>query len=159
MERTFIIKGAYHKQKGQAKATKCFPSLNDLISKATFSHNAYNDMKQKFQRIACVSIMRDLKGWKPTKRVQLKFEYGEPLDGHYRDYDNVTAGAHKIIIDALGSSKKQRWVTNTIIDDSPKYLAPCIDTFVYTDEEPYIKVTIVELDDIFFTPKVYAYAK
>lgn len=146
MERTFIIKGAYHKQKGSKKATKCFPSLNDLINTATYSKFAYNEMKEKFQRIAYLAIMRDLKGWKPRGRVQLHFHYGEPKDGHYRDYDNVTAGTHKIVIDALGSDKRQRWVTKTIIDDNPKYLAQSIDTFEYVDGEPFIAVTVTEID-------------
>lgn len=142
---TFLIEGAYFSSTKKTIGNKCFPSLNDLINSAIRSQNEYNNLKKKFQRIAYNSIRRDLKGWKPKGRVRLHFEYGEPKDGHYRDYDNVAAGAKKIIIDALGSSKNQQWVTKTIIDDKPKYFDASVDRFVYTDGTPYIKVTIEEL--------------
>lgn len=145
--KTFVIRGYYHKPKGAKKATKCFPDMNDLLNSAISSKYAYNELKQKFQRIAVTAIRRDLRGWKPKGRVRLHFKHYEPVDGHYRDFDNVSAGAHKIIIDSLGSARNQKWTSNTIVDDSPKYLLPSVDEFHYTKDVPYIEVTIEEVNE------------
>lgn len=136
---SFTIEGYYYKGRGSKKATKCFPSLNNLLSQAEKSPYAYNSDKKKYMNIAITSIRKGLKGWKASGRIKLHYQYYEPMDGHYRDYDNISGAAHKIINDALVKCK-------VIHDDSPRYLAPSTDEFFYTKGTPKIIVTIEELE-------------
>lgn len=134
MEHSFIIQGAYFKK-------KCFPGLNDILSASGKSPFAYNNVKKQYGYIAINSIRIGLKGWKPKGRVALHYEFGEPIDGHYRDYDNIVAAGRKIINDALVTSK-------VLKDDKPQYLAYGSNVFVYTKGKPYIKVTFEEVADL-----------
>lgn len=136
---SFVIEGYYYKGRGSKKATKCFPSLNNLLAQAEKSPYAYNSDKKKYMNIASISIRKGLRGWKASGRIQLNYRFYEPMDGHYRDYDNISASAHKIINDALVKCK-------VIQDDSPKHLAPSIDEFFYTKGTPKIEVFIKELE-------------
>lgn len=92
------------------------------------------------QYIAINAIRLQLKGWKATKPVKLHYEFGEKKKGQKRDFDNISACGHKYINDALVKA-------GVIKDDAPKYMLPSTDSFVYTDGQPYIKITIREVDD------------
>lgn len=129
---TFRISGAWYK-------TKCFPSLNDLLHEAEKHPCAYNQMKKDYEKIAISSIRRDLRGWKTDKKIIPHYTFGEPSKGKKRDYDNIVSCARKIINDALT-------LTQTIVDDSPRYLDYGTNEFVYVDE-PFIKVELEETED------------
>ena len=127
----FIIKGAYY-------GYKCFPGLNDLLHEAERHPKAYNTMKQQYQMIAVNAIRRDLRGFKAQGLVIPHYTFCEPKNGNKRDYDNIAAAGRKIINDALTK-------TETIKDDSPKYLGYGTNSFVYTDS-PFIAVEIEEVE-------------
>ena len=127
----FIIKGAYY-------GDKCFPGLNDLLHEAERHPKAYNTMKQQYQMIAVNAIRRDLRGFKAQGLVIPHYTFCEPKKGNKRDYDNIAAAGRKIINDALTK-------TETIKDDSPKYLGYGTNSFVYTDS-PFIAVEIEEVE-------------
>jgi hypothetical protein len=133
-QHSFKIEGAYFKK-------KCFPWLNDLLHEAEKSPFAYNKDKKTYTVLAINAIRKGLKGWAPNGRVALHYEFGEPIDGHYRDYDNIAAAGRKIINDALVMSK-------VLKDDKPMYLAYGSNSFVYTKGKPYIKVTFEEVSDL-----------
>lgn len=127
----FIIKGAYF-------GDKCFPGLNDLLHEAERHPKAYNTMKQQYQMIAVNAIRRDLRGFKAKGLVIPHYTFCEPKKGNKRDYDNIVSAGRKIINDALTK-------TETIKDDSPKYLGYGTNRFVYTDS-PFIAVEIEEVE-------------
>lgn len=138
---TFEIKGYYFKaSKKSKKNTKTFPCLNNMLSYAITSPYKYNDLKQKFEKLTMRAIAKDLNGFKADCRVKLKFIFVEPVDGHYRDYDNITAGSHKIILDAL---KK----FGVIKDDAPQYVDMSEDIVMYTNDTPFIRVGIFKADE------------
>ena len=127
--RSFKITGTHWKE-------NCLPSLNDLLSEMGKHPLAYNRLKTNLERVVISAIRRDLRSWKAEKQVRLYILWGERNKGVKRDFDNITGGGKKIINDALVKS-------GVIKDDSPKYLLPSRDSFVYT-KEPYIEVKIVE---------------
>ena len=129
----FIIKGAYFGE-------KCFPGLNDLLHEAEKHPNAYNQMKRQYQMIAINAIRRDLRGYKAKGLIALHYTFGEPNKGNRRDYDNIVSAGRKIINDALTK-------TETIKDDSPKYLGYGTNTFIY-DDEPFIEVLLETVETL-----------
>jgi len=126
---TFRITGNHWKE-------NCLPSLNDVLAEATRHPMAYHRLKESMEKVVISAIRRDLGGYKAEKRVRLYILWGERKKGVKRDFDNITGGGKKIINDALVKS-------GVIKDDSPKYLLPSKDQFVYTDK-PYIEVQIRE---------------
>ena len=129
----FIIKGAYY-------GDKCFPGLNDLLHEAERHPKAYNTMKQQYQMLAVNAIRRDLRGFKAQGLVIPHYTFCEPKNGNKRDYDNIAAAGRKIINDALTK-------TETIKDDSPKYLWYGTNTFIY-DDEPFIEVLLETVETL-----------
>ena len=127
----FVIKGAYYGE-------KCLPGLTDLLREAEKHPKAYNTMKQQYQMIAVNAIRRNLRGFKAQGLVIPHYTFCEPKKGNKRDYDNIAAAGRKIINDALTK-------TETIKDDSPKYLGYGTNKFVYTDS-PFIAVEIEEVE-------------
>ena len=134
MIKSFEIVGAFHKPKTSNRKTKCFPGLNEMVG---IDRYVYGELKKKYTEIALRKIRLQLKGYKALGRVRLHYYFGEPLDGDYRDYDNID-GAIKIINDALKKAK-------VIHDDSPKYVAPTLTTYIYTKDKPFIRVEIEEI--------------
>lgn len=129
---TFRIDGKFYKE-------NCLPGLNDLLREAERHPMAYNRMKKEMEFIVMSCIRRDLKGWKPRKKISLDITFGEKNKGQKRDFDNVVAGARKIINDSLTKS-------GTIKDDNPNYLMYGRNRFVYV-AEPFIEVQIIEVED------------
>lgn len=127
-----LIKGRFFKE-------KCFPSLNDMLAQAACSPAHYNKMKSYYERIAINALRAQLSGWKAQGKVTLHFEFGEPQKGKIRDYDNIVAAGRKIINDAMTKCKK-------LEDDDPEHLGYGTNKFVYTSEEPYILITIEEVE-------------
>ena len=128
--KSFIITGAHYGE-------KCFPSLNDMLHEACRHPMAYGKMKRDFEMLVTNAIRRQLRGYKAQGLITLHYTFGEPIKGNKRDYDNIVAAGRKIINDALVK-------TETIKDDSPKYLGYGTNTFVYTDV-PFIRVEIEEV--------------
>lgn len=122
---------------GEYFGKNCFPGLNDLLHEASTHPMAYNKMKKQYEMIAINSMRRSLKGWKANSLIVPHYTFGEKRKGKKRDYDNIVAGARKIINDALTKAKY-------IDDDSPKYLAYGTNDFVYVDK-PFIEVELVEV--------------
>ena len=141
MTKSFEIVGAFHVPKGARKPTKCFPDLNDLINKAYENRHVCNEFKKKFMNIAIRKIKLQLKNYRAKGRVRLHYTFGEPIDGHYRDYGNISSGASKIIEDALQLAK-------VIENDSPRHLAPSKYTYIYTKDKPFIRVEIEEIGSL-----------
>lgn len=129
----FILKGAYH-------SNKCLPDLNDIISMAWRNPKTYGRWKHGFEALIINSAHLGLKRWKPKSRVRIDITWGEPKKGQKRDFDNIVAG-RKFLNDALVRA-------NILQDDSPKYIAYGNNEFVYTDGEPFMDVTIVEIEDL-----------
>lgn len=129
--KSFIITGAHY-------GNKCFPCLNDMLSEAARHPHAYGRMKRDYEMIAINAIRRQLRGFKATGLVTLHMTFGEPEKGRKRDYDNIVAAGRKIINDALVK-------TETIKDDSPKYLGYGTNSFEYTSV-PFIRVEIEEVE-------------
>lgn len=134
MEKEVLIKGVFYGK------TKCFPSLNNLLHEYQRSPYAGNDMKKKYMNIANRCIRLQLRGYKATKPIIIHYEFGEPIDGHYRDIGNILSCADKIISDSLVQC-------NVIEDDAPKYVRDISHKVVYVKkgEQPYIKITLKEL--------------
>lgn len=128
--KSFIITGAHY-------GDKCFPGLNDMLYEACRHPKAYSEMKRDFEFLTVNAIRRQLRGFKAPGLITLHYTFGEPRKGNKRDYDNICAAGRKIINDALVK-------TETIKDDSPKYLGYGTNTFVYTDV-PFIRVEIEEV--------------
>lgn len=101
---------------------------------------AYNRMKKEYEQITIAFIRKDLKGYRFNTKVTIDYDFVEPNKGQKRDYDNIAAASRKIINDALVKSQ-------TIKDDSPKYLLYGSNSFHYTDGEPYIEVRITPVLD------------
>lgn len=123
----FRIEGEYFNK-------NCFPGLNDLLHEATRHPQAYGRMKKQYEMIAINAIRRDLRGWKATGKVVPIYRFYEKNKGKKRDYDNISAGARKIINDALVKAQ-------IIKDDNPMYLEFGSNEFYYSDK-PAIEVEL-----------------
>ena len=112
------------------------PALNELLSAASRSPYAYAKIKKDMENAVYKYIIRDLGSWKAPCRVRIDYLYGERSKGGLRDYDGISSGAKKIILDALVKR-------GVLEDDSPRYLAPPVESYIYTDK-PFIKLDFVE---------------
>lgn len=130
---TFKIVGCFY-------GDKTFPGLNNLLAQAERHPMAYNRMKKEYEQITIAFIRKDLKGYRFNTKVTIDYDFVEPNKGQKRDFDNIAAASRKIINDALVKSQ-------TIKDDSPKYLLYGSNSFHYTDGEPYIEVRITPVLD------------
>ena len=131
-----VIAGNYY-------GSKCFPSLNNLLTEYGYSPQRGNTMKRKFMNICNDEIRMQLKGYKAEKPVIIHYRYFEPLDGHYRDFPNVHAFFSKVFCDSLQKC-------GIIPNDNPRFLKNETHDFFYLPEkfgEPYIEVYIEEIDD------------
>lgn len=126
----FRIEGKYYKE-------NCFPDLNDLLREAARHPIAYNKMKKQYEFITINAIRRDLRGWKAESKVTPVYRFYEKNKGRKRDYDNISAGARKIINDALVKAQ-------VLKDDSPTYLEFGTSEFYYSDK-PAIEVELKEV--------------
>lgn len=132
-ERIFKIVGNYW------KSDKCFPDLNDLLGEACRNPRAYGRMKHDYERIVIDAVRQHIRGYKANTKVMLDIVWGEPVHTpHKRDEDNVIAGGRKIIHDALRDM-------GVIEDDNPDYIVFGRNKVIYTDDEPFIEVHIVEI--------------
>ena len=132
-----VITGNYY-------GSKCFPSLNNLLSAYGTHPKQGGSMKKKFQKICCDEIREQLNGWKATKPIIIHYRFFEPLDGHYRDNTNVYYFAGKVFADALQDCKvipndNGKWLLNETHD-----FFRCIDVY----DETRIEIYIEEVEDI-----------
>lgn len=132
MIKTFTIRGAYC-------GDKTFPSLNQYISELGRNPKAGGRYKHQYVMIATNAIRRDLKRFKTSMPVILHYTFAEPKKGQKRDRMNIFSLADKFIEDALRDCK-------VIPDDGPRYVINCTHDFIYTDGEPYIEVSIEEVE-------------
>lgn len=100
----FTIEGVHYKR------NRTFPGLNDYTG--AINHNCFAgaQMKKKYERIACESIRRQLKGIRIDKKVFIEYTYYEA--DKRRDKSNINAFAVKVIEDALqdcGVLKNDGW--------------------------------------------------
>ena len=129
---TFIIRGAFC-------GDKCFPSLNQYLAEIGRNPKCGGKYKRQYIMIATNAIRRDLKRFKTDKPVILHYTFAEPYKGNKRDRGNIFSLADKFIEDALRDCK-------VIPDDSPQYVRNFTHKFIYTDETPYIRVEIEEVE-------------
>lgn len=132
MIKTFTIRGAYC-------GDKTFPSLNQYIAELGRNPKVGGQYKRQYVMIATNAIRRDLKRFKTIRPVILHYTFAEPKKGQKRDHMNIFSLADKFIEDALRDCK-------VIPDDGPKYVLNCTHDFIYTDGDPYISVTIEEVE-------------
>ena len=133
-EKVFKIVGNYW------KSDKCFPSLNDLLSEACRNPKDYGRMKHSYENVVIDAVRTQIRGYKANGKVMLDILWGEPKKTpHKRDEDNVIAGGRKIIHDALKT-------LGVIEDDNPDYIIFGRNKVLYTDDEPFIEVHIVEIE-------------
>ena len=131
---SFEIRGAWWK-------TKTFPSLNDYIAQIGRNPKAGGRMKEQYMLIAANAVRGQLRGLKIVKPVIIHYEFFEPKDGHIRDVMNIFSCADKFIEDALVKLK-------VLQNDNPGYVVNTTHEFRWIDEEPYIKVTLEEVDNV-----------
>ena len=112
------------------------PALNDFL-KATKSHNGKfykgNAMKQLHERYISSYIPREFKNRCIDTPCAVDFVFYE--QNMKRDPDNVSAVAHKFVLDALVKNK-------VIKNDSYKYIKEINDTYKIDRETPRIVVAI-----------------
>lgn len=130
--KTFTIRGTYY-------GNKTLPSLNNYISELGTNPRAGAKFKRDFMIIITNAIRRDLRRFKTSKPIILHYTFAEPRKGQKRDRMNIFSLADKFIEDALRDC-------GVIPDDNPDYVKNCTHDFLYTDREPYIKVTIEEVE-------------
>lgn len=128
----FTIRGAFC-------GDKCFPSLNQYIAELGRNPRCGAKYKKQYVMIATNAIRRDLGRFRTDKPVILHYTFAEPRKGAMRDYGNIFALADKFIEDALRDC-------HVIPDDSPHYVKNFTHVFIYTDEDPYIRVEIEEVE-------------
>ena len=131
---TFEIRGSWYND-------KTFPSLNDYIAQIGRNPKGANKFKSKYKTIAISSIRKHLRGLNITKPVIIHYEFAEPSKGQKRDYMNIFSCADKFIEDALQDAK-------ILKGDDPRYVKNTTHEFYYTDGEPYIRVTLEEVDNV-----------
>lgn len=133
-EHKFTISGYY------SGKTHCFPSLNDYLREVGRNPKGGGRYKNQYKNIAIVSFRRELRGFKATKPVIIKYRYGEPKKGNKRDLSNIVSLSMKFIEDALQDC-------GCLKGDDPRYVKGFIHEFTYTDEKPFIEVTIYEIGE------------
>ena len=118
------------------------PSLNELIHaamKQKRGYSPYNKMKKEMQEIVITGINESsqLPCLKPVfTRVHIIFTYYEK--NKRRDPDNIAAGAHKFILDAMVDQEM-------IKNDTGEFVDSWTDVFKYDKNRPRIEVEVVEL--------------
>lgn len=130
---TFKIDGAFYND-------RTLPSLNDYLAEIGRHPKAGGRFKDKYMTIVISHIRRDLRGVKITNPVIIDYEFFERNKGRKRDVMNVFSCADKFIEDALVKS-------GVLKDDSPTYVVNATHEFHYIDSEPYIKVTLREIEN------------
>ena len=75
------------------------PGFNELFGAANANRHVGNHLKQQAQNAIMWHIRQQLRGVHIDKPVILHYSYWEP--NRKRDKDNVSAGAHKLVQDAL----------------------------------------------------------
>lgn len=133
MTHTFRITGNFYKD-------KTFPDLNDYLHECGKHPQAGARMKRDYMQIASTFSRNALRRFHTDKRVFIHYIFVEPCKGRLRDHSNVAAFAIKVIEDSMTQC-------GFINDDSPKYIVGYDCKFGYTDAEPYIEVTINELEE------------
>ena len=118
------------------------PDLNDILHMSGTRRGNWSKWgevkRQEMQRVsACI-----MRGRRPAKMftepVMLEFIFYEP--NRKRDCDNVSAGAHKIILDALQE-------TEVIKNDNQRYVRGYADRFHHDPVNPRIEVGIYTLKE------------
>jgi len=109
------------------------PGLNEYVKSNRTNRYAGGKMKKDAESMICLYIPP----W-PTyeKPVEIKFFFYEP--SAKRDIDNISAFAHKVILDSLVAKKVLR-------NDSQRYVKAISDQFYVDKENPRIVVEIYEI--------------
>lgn len=96
-----------------------FPSLNDLIGKASYNRFAYAAEKKKLtQYVADECLIQGLK--RVSGPIAVRFQWQEATKR--RDFDNVSGAGQKLILDGLK-------LAGVIEDDRQKYVRYLSHTF------------------------------
>lgn len=112
------------------------PSLNEFLNETKSHNNRYfggNQMKRKAETYISMFIPSKTKGLLIDQPCEICFTYYEP--NRKRDPDNISAVAHKFILDTLVKTK-------VIINDSQKYIKKILDIYCIDPKSPRIEVMI-----------------
>lgn len=124
--------------RGRFYGDKTFPSLNDLLRTYGANPKKGSRMKLDYELYALNAIRTQIRGYKAEHSVIIHYEFYEPSRGQLRDVMNVFSFADKVIEDALVKAK-------VISDDNPLFVINTTHEFHFTEEVPYISVTIEEV--------------
>ena len=116
------------------------PSLNDYINACRTNRYAGASMKAKYEGLIAIYLIKAKKHDKPVK---IKFTW---IEGNKRrDYDNVSGGGRKFILDALVECGKLK-------DDNRRCVVGFEDEFRYGDDWCVI-LDIEEVEDVKYEEK------
>lgn len=125
-----VIKGEYYKQ-------KTFPSLNDLLREYGRNPKAGSRMKLEYENYCIDAIRTQIRGRKVEHPIVIHYKFYEPNSGKVRDVMNVFTFADKIFEDALVKC-------GVIPDDNPRFVLNTTHEFDFTNDVPYIEISIEE---------------
>lgn len=111
------------------------PGLNEMIAANRRDRHAGAKLKKESQFLVEMAARRQLKHWKPSGPVFIRYIWVEP--NKRRDKDNIAAGGRKIIQDALVTAKYLR-------NDGWNDITGFSDEFRVDKTEPRIEVEIIE---------------
>jgi hypothetical protein len=120
------------------------PSLNEIIHASMRQRGGYSPyakMKREHQAIIseCIAAVHKNPDDIPSfNRVRLTFKFYEK--NSRRDPDNVAAGGHKFILDAMVNDE-------LIPDDTGKHIISWVDEFYIDKEAPRIEVIVESCPD------------
>lgn len=115
------------------------PGFNEMFAAANTNRHIGNHLKQQAQNAVMWHIRQQLRGVHYDNPVILHYAYYEP--NRKRDKDNVSAGAHKIVQDALVK-------TGVIRNDGWRDVAGFTDLIWDVDaDNPRVEVMIEEVTE------------
>lgn len=114
------------------------PGLNEITAENRRNRHAGAKMKKQYQYAVELSARRQLRHWRPSGPVFMRYLWIEP--NKKRDKDNIAAGGRKIIQDAL---VKAGYLHN----DGWRDIAGFSDTFAVDSKNPRVEITIEEVGE------------
>lgn len=111
------------------------PGLNELIAAERTHRQKGARLKRQSERIIRTAILQQIRGKRPKTPIYIKYTFFEK--NKFRDKDNVSGYAHKVIQDSL--------VKEGIIPNDGWYgVSGFSDSFFVDKQNPRIEVALIE---------------
>ena len=120
------------------------PGLNEYIDAERSNRYRAANLKAESEQLVTIYARRDLRGWKASGPVLMRYTWYEP--NARRDKDNISAYGRKVIQDALVKG-------GFLAGDGWKHIVGFSDEFGIDRTRPRIEVRIYEEDEYAHTNK------